>query len=212
MLCNKGRFEKKLLPLPSAIWRTDHESAFQVAYQGDKERPQQACPHPLPPILRRRRPRLHRCSFLRACLDWLDRGCLCRAGDDLARSICFLRDGLRGQPLAPRGQAIDQAEYARDSESEEGGDGQVEGDGRFDAGEFDEDGDDLVAVVVVVHRPAGEIGVVGREVGRFDHGVQEGEFHELLAALPGLPQVGIQQADEDEQQEGGGEQALAQEE
>ncbi len=99
----------------------------------------------------------------------------------------------------------------RDGQSEKGGHSQVKGHLGHQAGELDQQGDDELAIVIVVEIPPGEVGIVRREIRRLGQGVEEGDLHHLFPAEPGLPEVGVQDANADERQEGHREEAFLQE-
>ena len=115
----------------------------------------------------------------------------------------------RALGAAAPGQVVGQAPDVDHGQGEDGGDGQVEGDGGGDAGQLDQQRDQIEAVVIVVDHAAGEVGVQRREIRAAQDGVEKGELHELFAAVPGLPDVGVGDAEGDEEQEGGREQRLA---
>ena len=105
--------------------------------------------------------------------------------------------GLRGW----RRQVVNQGKGAGCGRRKQRGHGQVEGNRGRDACELDEHADQEIAVVVVVDITTGVVRIERRHPGAARGGVEECELHELLAALPGLPEVRIEQANRHKKQE-----------
>ena len=87
--------------------------------------------------------------------------------------------------------AVGQAIRAHNRERKKHGDGQVEGHLSVDARKLDQIAYKINAKVIVIDVPARKVWVYRWEVRAAHDTVQEGHFHELLAAKPGLPDVRV---------------------
>ena len=87
--------------------------------------------------------------------------------------------------------------------------GQVEPYGGPDARQADQDREQELPIVVIVQITLSIVGVRGREIGAAQDRVEVGNVHQLFAAVPGLPQVRVENADADKDQERDSKQDLA---
>lgn len=97
-----------------------------------------------------------------------------------------------------RGEGGGEGEDGAGGEGGEGGLGEVVGDFGADAGEADEGGEEDVAEVVVVDEGFREPGLMGGKIVGEGVGVEKGEVHGFFAAGPGVPEFGLQPAQEEE--------------
>ena len=107
-------------------------------------------------------------------------------------------------------KTVHQGHNPCESQSKEGGNGQIKGGCRDDRREFDQCSGNDIAIVVVVNVAAREPGIIGRHVRTAHHGVKKRQFHRFFSTDEGVPQIGIEGANTHKKQEGQGKNALFQ--
>ncbi len=79
--------------------------------------------------------------------------------------------------------------------------GEVKGHGRTNPGQPGHDRHEELSIVIIVQIAAGKVGVIGRKIRAAQAGIEVGNVHQLFAALPRLPQVGVEDANADKGKE-----------
>jgi hypothetical protein len=107
----------------------------------------------------------------------------------------------------PRDEASEKTELAEQGHHRRLG--EVEPNLGRDARQFEEEGDEVGAVVVVVQVAVGEPGIVRWELRAAEGGVEVSELHGLLAAPDRMPPVRIDEPECEEHREDGPEHSFA---
>ena len=123
----------------------------------------------------------------------------------LGNRPCFIKENRTFDNYFGTYPGANGATTALDSEGEtiplQHGQDQVVRKGRDDAEQFGQQPDDDETVVVVIDVAAGQPRIIGREGRALEDRVEVREIHRLLAALPGMPQIGVAPADKQIQRE-----------